>query len=360
MLRHVAKFLLILVFFAHPSAFALDVRKTAEALATRAARAFESGNMIEAATLYRDAFKIDSSESAYLYGAARAAHTGHDLAAAERDYATFLETPGAEPGRVEKAKVYLEAVHQELAARKAAEAQVAADAGDSLLASTLFLEAWHMAPDQPEPLLKAALLERKLGDKPKAIENLRRYLQLAPQNATGRGTAEALIKELGGKPAVAQPAPERPVGADKPAVAPKSTLAPVKQAATPIAKPAPRGIVAAQPAAAAPSRTIAGWTTIGFGSAAVLTSGIFAILAKGQQNKLDGNLLADGNFDGRKISVNDAATEQSSINSKWTTTAVAAGAGVAAIGVGIWLVARARADVAVVPTWDGFTIAGRF
>ena len=357
MWRRVIQALALLLVLAAAPCLALDAHKTAAALASRAAKAYEAGNMTEAATLYRDAFHIDAKESAYLYGAARAAHTGHDLAGAERDYTAFLELPGADPARVQKAKGFLENVHAELSLQKVAEAKKAEDVGDALLAATLYLEAWRMAPEQPEPLLKAALLERRLGDKKAAVENLRRYLQLASADATGRGTAEALLQELGGKPAVAPPVVEKPVAVAKPA---RQVVEPVKKPVSVSVEPVPRKTVVAQPASAAPSRTIAGWTTIGLGGAAVLAAGIFAILANSQQATLDGNLLPDGNFDGRKVSVANAASEQTSINGKWTTVAVAAGVGVAAIGVGAWLVASAHADVAIVPGWDGFSIAGRF
>ncbi len=346
------------------AAWALDAHKTAAALAARAAKAFESGDMTKAAGLYRDAFQIDATESAYLYGAARAAHTGHDLPHAAQDYEAFLARPDAEPARAQKAKAYLVALRAELSTQKATEAEQAVAGGDNLLGATLYLEAWRIAPDQPEPLLKAALLERKLTNKSAAIEHLKRYIEMVPAGAPGRGTAETLLAELTG---VAQ---EKSVAA-KPAAAPKSVVvvAPKPQPAAapppPKVAPAPAAAlvdagVASQPGGGTSSRKVVGWTVLGVGGAALIGAGILAIVASGQQSTLDGNLLPDGNFDGRKISVADAASAQSGINGKWTGVVVASGAGAAAVGVGVWLLATARADVAIVPRADGFSLAGRF
>ncbi len=184
-------------------------KNAAAALATRAAKAFEAGHMAEAEALYREAFHLDKSEPAYLYGAARAAHSEHDLQHAERDYVAFLSLPNSDPARFRKAEKYLASVREELAGQKSAEARKAEQAGDELLAATLYLEAWRMTPDAPEPLLKAALLERKRGDKAAAVTHLQSYLQLAAVDATGRETAQALLKDLGGT-ATAAPAGTAP------------------------------------------------------------------------------------------------------------------------------------------------------
>ncbi len=382
--------------------YALDVHKTAEALAQRAAKAFESGNMTEAATLYREAYKMDPAESAYLYGAARAAHAGRDLAHAEEDYVTFIGLPNADPARVQKAKSYLDTLHSEQSTQKATEAQKAADAGDNLLAATLFLEAWRLAPDRAEPLLKAAMLERKLGDKKNAVDHLRRYLQLAPADAASRGTAETLLKEMGGASAVpkladprvaeekakAELAAKQKAEADKAeaervkqqklaadqAAAQKATAdrdAKQKAAADKAAgdKAAAEQRLAAQKVAAEkaaadkarakaeaaereareeaaeranPHRTsgrrIGGWTSIGVGAGALLGAGILAILASGQQSTLDQKRLPDGYFDDSSITLNDAAAQQQGINNKWLGVGILAGAGAVGVGVGAWLV----------------------
>ncbi len=406
-------------------AYALDVHRTAEALAQRAAKAFESGNMTEAATLYREAYKMDPAESAYLYGAARAAHAGRDLSHAEEDYDTFIALPSADSGRVQKAKSYLDTLHAELSVQKATEAQKAADTGDNLLAATLYLEAWRLAPDRAEPLLKAAVLERKLGDKKNAIDHLRRYLQLAPADAASRGTAETLLKEMAGSAAVpkatdpraavekakAELAAKQKAEADKAeaerikqqklaadqAAAQKAAAerdAKQKAAADKAAadKAAAEQRQAAQKSAAEkaaaekarakaeaaerearedaaeranPQRTsgrrIGGWTTIGVGAGALVGAGILAILAAGQQRSLDSNLLPDGYFDSGKISAERGASEQQSINNKWTGVGVLAGVGVLGIGVGTWLVlSDKQAAVTLVPRMDGLTLAGRF
>lgn len=353
--------------FTAPPAAALDARKTAEALAQRAAKAFEGGNMVEAATLYREAYKMDPAESAYLYGAARASHSGRDLVRAMDDYVAFLALPGADPARLQKAKTFLESLRQELSAQKMVDAKKSEDAGDVLLAKTFYLEAWRMAPDRSEPLLKAAILERQLGDKQAAIGHLRQYLQIAPADASGRGTAEALLTQLGETqqrtPPQEPPPPQPPVPVAKPTVAetPQAIVAPPVDKPTTVVAPPERTATASPKAEKSASpRRVLGWSAVGLGGGAVLGAVLLAGLASSQQATLDGNKSANGHFDALLISVDQAASEQTSINSKWTGMGIAAGVGVAAIGVGVWLVAGAPTDVAIVPTWDGLSVAGRF
>lgn len=327
------------------SALALDPKKTAEALAARAAKAYESGNMVESATLYRDAYQMDPTGSAYLYGAARAAQTGHDLKHAEADYRAFLELESADAARVQKAKVYLAAVRAELAGLKAAEADQVAAAGDAVLATSLYLEAWKMAPDQADPLLKAGLQERKRGEKKAAIEHLQRYLQLAPGDATGRGTALEILKELGGK--VPEPATSRPAPAN---VEPGQS------------EPVNKGPIQ-PPVAAAKStstRAVLGWTAMGVGGAALIGGAILAVVASGNQTDLDTYRVDGGKFDSARITLADAAARQTGINNTWAGMAVAAGAGVVGVGVGAWLLATDHPGVAVLPTANGMQVAGRF
>ena len=384
-------------------AYAVDTRKTAEALAQRAAKAYESGNMTEAATMYREAYKLDPAESAYLYGAARAAHTGRDLARAEEDYAAFIALENADTARVQKAKGYLTTLHDEMSVQKANEAQRAADGGDNLLAATLYLEAWRLAPDRAEPLLKAAMLERKLGDKKKAVEHLQRYLQLAPADAPSRGTAETLLKEMGGSSSVPKAADPRAAEekakaelaakqkaeaerveaerlrqqklAAEQAAAQKAAAdreAKQKAAADKAAadKAAADQRLAAQKAAAEkaaadrarakaeaaereareeaveranPHRTsgrrVGGWTSIGLGAGALVGAGILALLASGQQGTLDSKRAADGLFDDSGMTLDQAIAEQQSINHKWLSAGILTGVGAVGVGVGVWLVA---------------------
>ncbi len=359
--------------------FALDAHKTAEALAQRAAKAFESGDMRAAATLYREAYRIDGSESAYLYGAARASHSGRDLAHAEEDYLAFIALPTADPARVAKAKGFLDTLHAELSTEKVAEAKAAETSGDALLAATLYLEAWRISPERAEPLLKAAMLERKLGDKKNAVDHLRRYLQLAAADATGRGTAEALLKELGGAPVQTKAIDPRADEEKAKAEAEKAEKAAAQKAAAErdakeklAAEKAASDKRAREPAEseaertkAAPSSTsgrrIGGWTSIGVGAGALIGAGILAILASGQQSTLDTNLMPDGYFDSTRISVADAASTQQSINSKWLGTGILAGVGAVGVGVGTWLVLSDKPSaVTLLPRGGGFSLAGRF
>ena len=269
---------------------------------------------------------------------------------AEEDYVAFLALPNTDPARVQKAKGFLESLHAELSTEKITEAKKAEAAGDAVLATTYYLEAWRLAPDRAEPLLKAAILERQLGDKKAAIGHLQRYLQLAPADAGGRGTAETLLKQLGGAVPPAQPPTPVFVESPKPVEKPKAVGgAPAQFVSLPPPMEKPRS-----------SRRLIGWSAIGLGGAAVIGAGVLAVVASGQQSTLDGNKLANGHFDGTRITLDQAATEQTSINTKWAGMGVAAGVGVAALGLGVWLIAGTPADVAVVPTWDGLSVAGRF
>ncbi len=406
--------------------YALDVHKTAEALAQRAAKAFESGNMTEAATLYREAYKTDPAESAYLYGAARAAHTGRDLSHAEEDYVAFIALPSADPARVQKAKAYLDTLHAEVSAEKVVEAKQAETGGDALLAAALYLEAWRLAPERSEPLLKAAMLERKLGDKKNAVDHLRRYLQVAPADASSRGTAEALLKEMAGSaalpkvpdPRAAEEKAKAEAVAKQKAEAEKAEAERIKQlklaAEQAAAQKAATEREAKQKAAAEQAvadkaaaeqrrvaqkaaeersaadkarlkaeaaereareeaaeranphrksgRRIGGWTSIGVGAGALVGGGILSILAAAQQSSLDANLLPDGYFDSNKITLEQAAAEQRSVNGKWAGVGVLAGVGAVGIGVGTWLLLtdHAPASLTLLPRLDGLSIAGQF
>ncbi len=345
------------------SAWALDAHKTAEALAARAAKAFESGDMSGAAASYREAFKIDNSEPAYLYAAARAAHAARDLTHAEADYVAFLALASTDAARVHRAESDLVAVRTERSEAVVMRAEQAEAAGDALLAATLYADAFGVSNHQAEPLLKAAILERQLHDTTGAMRHLKQYLAFAPADASGRRMADALLRQLA-EPALPPPAaqpPARtaattaavPVAVTKAPTAPASSLAsvspPVRGAAPPVAE-----------VSGAHARRVVGWSVLVVGCLGVLAGGGLAYWADNQQTDLNRFKLPTGNFDGRLISVDDAVAKQAAVNSYWTAAAVAGGVGVVAIVVGAILLPSSHAEVAIAPSWDRLTIVGRF
>ncbi len=187
------------------SAIALDAHKTALAVAQRAAKAFENGEMAAAAQLYHDAYRTDAAEPNYLYGAARAAQSARDIAHAEADYREFVALPNAEPARVQKAKQYLADLLMIRVDAKVAEADRALSRGDTVLAPPLYLEAYGLAPERHELLLRAALAEREAGETNAAVSHLLAFVRDAPADASGRATAESLLRSLDKSGAVKNP-----------------------------------------------------------------------------------------------------------------------------------------------------------
>lgn len=389
-------------------------KKAAESLATRAAKAFEAGNMADAANLYREAFHIDGSQPNYLYGAGRAAQTAHDWVHAAGDYESFLALPQIEPSRAQKAKTFLAEVRAALSDAKAAEAKATAAKGDTYLGASLYLEAWRLSPDRPDALLQAAILERQLGDKSSAILHLENYLRVAPPQASGRETAQSLLAQLGrnqtegaGRPlsqnSTAPPgstapqnatAPQNTTAAQNVSVAPPSPLpdppvvptakvevvvrveSPPRSTTPPQPEEQPVAAAGAQRPADLVSPLAAhakaddappgswqrpvGWSSLGVGAAALAASAIVAWVAMGQQSELDANLLPNGQFDGRRIAVDAAVSAQAGINAKWTAVGFLGGAGVVAAGVGAALLAIAPSRLSLAPTPSGVTLVGRF
>lgn len=366
-------------------AVAIDPHKTAAALAVRAAAAYEAGKMVEAAEMYQEAFRNDPSEPNYLYGAARAEHSGRDLVKAERDYAAFIALATADASRVQKAKGYLAEVQAARAEIKVTEAKQAEASGDHILAASLYLEAWRLAPDLPEPLLRAALIERASHDQAAAAEHLKRFLSLAAPDNPSRATAQALLKQMTATetpaksapppaPVVVQPPPPPP----PPAPAPPAPAAEVaKPAPKPAAKPEPprwqrpatpppaekpREEPAPESVQKTPTRWHApvGWTFLSLGVIALGGGGYLAYGAHADQVTLDSYRLADGKLDASRITLENAAANQVNINNRWIGAAAAGGVSVVALTIGIWALASDSPEVTVAPGLREIALVGRF
>ena len=328
-------------------AHALDDRqkRAAAALADKAGKAFEAGEMQKAAQLYQEAWRNDPSQPNYLYGVARTEQSARDLDHAEQHFRQFIALTGADPARVQKAQGYLKELQGIRADDKTAEAEQAKGRSDHVLAASLYLDAHRLAPDRHALLVKAAMVEREAGDTKSAAAHLRQFLASAPADAPERATAKALLQQL--EPTVAPPPPPKPD-------LPKKNVAP------PVAVPLVSKVTSPPPAQPA-WRKPAKWGGVALGAAGVITAGVLAILASGQQATLDGKRVPDGRYDLDKISVADGQAQQRSINGKWTGVAVAGGVGVAAGAFGAWLLwSEPAAKVVLAPTSDGFTLAGRF
>ncbi len=126
---------------------------------------------------------------------------------------------------------------------------------------------------QPEPLLKAAILHRQLGNKKAAMDHLQHYLQLAPRDAPGRGTAEALLQQLDGPPSSARPSPLLPAGGTG-ATRPSGQAAGPADTTKLTAGASASETVQPVSTASRSSRWVGGWTAIGLGGAAVLGAGL--------------------------------------------------------------------------------------
>jgi len=316
-------------------------KRAAAALAEKAAKAFEAGDMQKAAQLYHEAWRNDASEPNYLYGAARTEQSARDLDRAEQHFRQFLALPVADPARVQKAQAYLKELQGIRADDKTAEAERAGARADHVLAASLYLEAQRLAPDRHALLVKAAMVEREAGDAKAAATHLRAFLQAAPADAPERATATALLRQL--EPQPVQPAPDtRKPDPRGPVVVPLLVDKPVPPAPPAWHKPAQ-------------------WGAVALGGVGVVSAGVLAILASGQQTDLDATRVPDGRYDLDKISVADGQAQQRSINAKWTGAAVAGGAGVAVCAVGAWLLWREpSAKVVLSPAPGGLALAGRF
>ncbi len=338
--------LLVLSWAAPSRVYAADKAGVAMTMAQQAAKAFQAGDYDRAAEMYLNAFRA-SNEADYLFGAARSYHVGgHDDRAAEL-YRKFMETAGADAGRVQKAKEYLGAIDDKRALGLISDAETAARSEDYRLAASLYLSAWRLASGRSELLLKAAVAEDKAGQAAEAKEHLEQYLALAPMDAGDRPQAQARLEAIRRKLAPAQTSPKiEPSKHEAPKAEPKKSIV--------LQDPQLPMVTAPQPEAT-PSRWMP-WTLTG-GGVALMATGVGVLL--GAQSDLaqyqrDTAKGSDGFV--RGLTYAQAQSRASSINTRVGAAAAVGAVGVAAAGVGTWLLLKTPAHIAVGPSSIDVTV----
>jgi tetratricopeptide (TPR) repeat protein len=310
----------------------LDPQKAAEAMAHKAAAAYEQGDHSRAAQLYFEAYRQDPQRPDYLYGAARSEQIAGLLDRAEEHFAAFIALPGADPQRVEQAKGRL----QELRGRRADERAQLGDAalrkGELLVAAQLFLEAADLAPTRPVLRFKAGAALWDGGRRDEAKFQLERYLREAADDAPERARARLLLEP----PATNVAMPATPT-------------APVAATANPVAT-----VVA--PAPIRPASRWWAWGIAGSGGALAAVGTLMYLNAVEERAQVD-LLLTDKRYDGliTGTSFEEARAWADDIAGKKTRAAALGGLGVAALVTGVALVRSDPAPVAaIVPRRGGW------
>ena len=208
----VARLLVAILLLMATPAIAVDNARAAQALTAQAAKAYEAGDFVKAADLYKKAWQLDPNP-VFMWALARAEHLSGNYAAAIGHYRQFLQAPGAESARTAKAQGYLADAENEVVSARAQEADKAAQAGDAGLAIELYLDCWSHAPNRLELLYKLAIAEQSANRLPQALEHLTLYLQKANSDAAdwpqARIRRELLRKRLNVQP---PSGPSRPSG----------------------------------------------------------------------------------------------------------------------------------------------------
>lgn len=353
-------------------------RKAATALAEQAAKAFQTADLDKAAKFYLEAARNDPDEPSYIYGAARAEQSAGLLDRAEKHYKQFIAAPNADVSRVAKAKANLNEIQHSRAEVLCQEADEAAKRRDWVLAASSWLEAYHLAADRPQVLVKAAVAEREAGDMPSAIKHLELFLRVTLPDAAERIKAESLLNQLrpGGSTAPTATAAKAPPSAPaqsapgQSAPAQAASAKPESGAAAPPGPPpppaattsAPTGVAApVAPASSGGSGRIGLWTCVAGATVAAAGIGVFA-WGLGEAADLQKQL---GDSDGAvhtALSREEASARAKTITGHQAIGGGLAGLGAVATGVGLWLWLSdsPAAAAAVVPTGNGFACVARF
>ncbi len=242
-------------------------QRTALAVAKRARAAVKGGRYIAAIVMFEEALKLHPGHPAYLYGLARSAHLGGQLAKAKRYYLEFL-TESPDHRKRTDVERYLEEVMVALADKGAAASE----------------------PDEPEPQpptggrrsgkKDAARIARLLelaesAKKPQLrVLYLRKLVALAPKNPRHRARLAQAQREARGSSAPSQAASPAAAG-------PGEGVARSGPARSKIAQGGQGVAVQGTPQLATTWRTIAGWSAaavgvIGVGAGGLLLSSTLA------------------------------------------------------------------------------------
>ncbi len=353
-----------------PEAWAMDVVKSAAAMAQQALKAYEGGDHARAAQLYASAWRTNPAESAYLYAAARAEHVGGAMEMADEHYRAYLALTGIPDALRAKATAYLKEVALARAQTKAHAADQAVRAEDPGLAGPLYKAAFELCPERPEWLFKAAVCAQLTGDNTQAVAGFRDYLKRAAPDAPDRREAELRLSRLSGAAIPPRTDPEaKPAVVTPPPAAKPNETPPVATPSAAVVKPAENapvvGVETPQPAQR-PSSLARLWPWVATGGAVVL--GVSALGLYLSQSADAAQLTKDlavtdaaGHITG--VTPEDAKSRNSSIGTQKTVSAVLAGASVAAAGVAVWLWLRPVSSTAAVvpdPANNGVVLVGRF
>lgn len=308
-------------------AFAVDAQKAAAAMAQKAMRAFETGDHLRAAELYLNAHRMDRTQTAWLYNAARANHIAGKLEQAETLYREFLVNPTGDPAFAGKARGYLQAIALRRADDKADEAGQAARKDQHAAAARVWHAAFKLAPERRNYLLRAARAEHLAGDREAAQRDYNEWLALADDRDPERAEAKAWLDELLAPPLV------QPVAA-------------------PLLPDAPKLPVVTVPAPPPPQRWPA-WTALGSGAVLAGVAGVVWLRARTDHDTLDKE-LAETNGQGFISGVGhlEARSRASQLETRYTAAAVIGSVGLAAVATGVGLLLRKRtapAELALSP-----------
>ncbi len=298
-----ATFLLLTALPVH----AADPRQAqaATAMGHQAADAFTAGDFAKAARQYLNAFRLDPTQSALLYGAARAEQMSDQSDLALQHYAEFLQMPGIESARADNARKYVTEIHGLQADAKAREADNANKAGTPGVAAQLYAEAADLAPKRLDWRLKSAVALLDAGRTDEAKDRLRALLAEPNGDSAVQAQAQARLDALEGHPS-----------------------SPIGNNAGRVVQPASR-----------PSKAVA-WSLIG-GGAVLALAGLGVGLSTmsdaaawhRDESARSGGLIVGSDF-------TTASTTVSSLNQR-TGVAIGMGAGgLAATGIGVWLLLR--------------------
>ena len=350
--RGVAVLVVTALLTAVSPAWAMDVVKSAGAMAQQALKAYESGDHARAAQLYVLAWKTNPAESAYLFAAARSEQAAGDVDAADAHYRAYLALPGIPATLHAKAQTYLGEVTDSRAEQKAQAAARASRSDDQTLAAQLFKSAYDLAPRHWEWLFKAGASAQTAGDAALAEVLLRDYLRGAPPDAPDRKEAELRLSRVQGKGAVAK---EKLPDPPRKSVAEPAPLQATQKAATPLKPLDAKEKSAVATATVGPATSIGSgvsavllppsgmerampWVVGGLGVAAGALAAVLYGTAAADRQQLDTDLAKKG-ADGLIVGVTKAQAQAdlSSIEHRKTGAAIAGGVAVVGVGAALWL-----------------------
>lgn len=330
--------------------------KVVQALIGAAQKEFDAGNFERAGELFLEIYRQDPDTKPAIYNAARAYQLAGKLDRADELFKELIAAPDMDPALKVKAQNQLELLAVKRAERKADEADRAEKAGQYAVAAGLWGEAVTMQPAKTPWILRHARALHLAGQAPAAMAAYDKYLAATPEASPDRAQVQAWRGELSAKPA---PPPDKPAPPpDKPVPPPENPPPPDKPAPPPD-KPVPPPDKPLPPAPP-PEKSLLPVIVMGAGGALLVTGLVVVGVASGDQTALEAKKDAvTGKFKG--ITFLGYQTEANRISGNyamgWTLTGLGAiGAGV---GVYLWL-GQSKPAVAVVPTFDGFAVAGRF